>query len=282
LVVTLGGSTSDETFANVWDGTSDSRPDATVVRAPDPDDWRALVTQINNLEKRVQPLGIPDAGRLPVTEPATGGYLWQDGTAEVQSLAAIASVSGTFNLAITLPGNSAVNTIVPYDSTAAALQILVDAAFANEVVNGVAYAAGDIAVGGGPMNSSPVTLTFSGACVANTNIAICVATDIDLSDSTPPVESETTPGVPGVVTVSDEAGSHTNSLWDGTSPSRANGEVYRAPDWQDYEEARRKLYDMSQKLVPLGFSAIGAAPTSDPTVRDEVWTNTLICTVSNG
>jgi hypothetical protein len=240
------------------------------------------VAEIQAIEARVQPLGIGDGGVLPSAEPATGGYLWADGTNEVQSLAAIASTSGTFQLAITLPGNAAVNTVVPFDGTAAAIQILVDAAFAGEVVNGVAYAAGDIAVTGGPMDTNPVVLTFSGDCVKNTNIDICVATDIDLNDSTPPVESETTPGVPGVVTVSDEAGSHTNTLWDGTTPSRSNADVYRAPDWQDYDEARRKLHDLSQKLVPLGFTAIGVAPTSDPTERYEIWTNTLICTVSNG
>jgi hypothetical protein len=241
-----------------------------------------LVTEINNLEKRVQPFGIPDAGRLPTSEPATGGYLWQDGTNEVQSLAAIASTSGTFTVALTLPGNAAVNFVVPFDATAAAIQILVDAACAGEVVNGVPYTAGDIVVAGGPQDTNPVTFTFSGASVANTDIAIMVATDVDLNDSTPPVEAEDTKGVVGVVTVSNEAGVHANSLWDGTSPSRTNGEVYRAPDWQDYEEARRKLYDMSQKLVPFGFTALGAAPTSDPSVRDEIWTNTLICTVSNG
>lgn len=283
LVLTLGGTTNPETFANIWDGTSESRDDASVVRAPDADDWRALIIEINALEARVQPLGIPDGGVLPTSEPATGGYLWADGTNEVQSLAQIASTSGTWTLGVTLPGNSEETTAaLDFNASAAAIQTAVDAALAGLSANGVAYTAGDIAITGGPINAGAVTITYSGDSVKNTNTTQVTTADVDLNDATQPVASTTTPGVPGVVTVSDEAGSHTADLWDGTSNSRPDADVYRAPDWQDYRAALLRLYDMSQKLVPLGFTTIGVAPTSDPTTRTELWTNTNIVTVSNG
>lgn len=162
LVLTLGGNTDPEDYPNKWDGTSDTRPDATVVRAPDGGDWKALVARIVALQKRVQPLGIPADAALPTSEPATGGYLW-------------------INTAVTR-----------------------------------------------------------------------------------------------VVTVSDEAGSHTNTLWDGTSPTRPDGDVYRAPDWQDYDKARDLLLDMSKRLVPFGFDADGGMPTSDPSVSKEWYTSTNV------
>jgi hypothetical protein len=168
LVLTLGGNSAAEDYPNRWDKTTPSRPSGDDLRAPDYDDWLELVTQINNLEKRVQPLGIPAGGVLPTSEPATGGYLWD---------------------------NQAVTT---------------------------------------------------------------------------------------VITVSDEAGSHTNSLWDGTSPSRPDADVRRAPDWQDYEEARTKIRDMTTRLVPLGIAADGGMPTSDPSVLLEWYTATNILAVSAG
>lgn len=166
LVLTLGGNTATEDFPLRWDKTSASRPVGDDDRAPDGDDWAEMVTQINNLEKRVQPLGLGVAGVLPTSEPATGGYLWD-------------------NQAVT-----------------------------------------------------------------------------------------------SVITVSDEAGVHSNTLWDGTSDSRPDADVHRAPDWQDYEEALTKLRDMTNKLVPLGIAADGTMPTSDPTVTSEWYTATNILAVS--
>jgi hypothetical protein len=166
LVLTLGGSAGAETHPLRWDKTTASRPVGDDLRAPDADDWKELVTRVNNLEKRVQPLGLGVAGALPTSEPATGGYLWD---------------------------NQAVTT---------------------------------------------------------------------------------------VITVSNEAGVHVNSLWDGSSPSRPDPEVRREPDWEDYEEALSKIRDMTDKLVPLGIGQDGAMPTSDPAVAGEWYTATNILAVS--
>lgn len=166
LVLTLGGNAAAETHPLRWDKTTDSRPVGDDLRAPDYDDWKELVVRINNLEKRVQPLGLGVAGALPTSEPATGGYLWD-------------------NQAVT-----------------------------------------------------------------------------------------------SVITVSDETGAHVNSLWDGTSPSRPDADVNRAPDYQDYEEARAKLRLMTDKLVPLGIAQDAGMPTSDPSVAGEWYTATLILAVS--
>lgn len=162
LVLTLGGNTAAETYPNRWNKVTPSRPNGDDLRAPDYEDWQELVTQINNLEKRVQPLGLGVNGALPTSEPATGGYLW-------------------INTAVTR-----------------------------------------------------------------------------------------------VVTVSDEAGVHANTLWDGSSPSRPDPDVDRAPDWQDYEEAYSKLRDMASRLVPLGLDADGGMPTSDPSVSQEWYTSTNV------
>lgn len=118
------------------------------------------------------------------------------GEDEVQSLAAIASTSGNWTLTITLPGNTAVTTgNLTFDETAVNIQTAVDAACAGLAVDGIDYTAGDIAVTGGPINTTPVVLTFSGASVDKLPIAAVTTNDVDLSDSAPPVVSETNGGV---------------------------------------------------------------------------------------
>lgn len=165
LVLTLGGNSSAETSPNVWDKTTLDRDASEVdqLNAPSAKDWRTLVVRVQNLQKRVQPLGIGADGTLPTSEPATGGYLW-----------------------------------------------------------------------------------------ANS----------------------------GVVTVSDEAGVHANTLWDGTSPSRTDADVDRAPDADDYAQAAYHVRTIMNQLVPLGIDADGGMPTSDPSVTGEWYTSTNIVTVS--
>jgi hypothetical protein len=283
LVLTLGGNAAAEDTPNKWDKTTDSRPSGDDLRAPDYDDWRELISQITALEARVQPLAFIAGGLLPTTEPATVNYLWANGTNEVQSLAQIASTSGTWTLTLTLPNNVAkTTTALAFNATGATVQTAVDVALAGLTVNGVAYTAGDVAVTGGAINAGAQTITYSGASVKNTNVAEVTTADVDLNDATPPVESTTTPGVLGVVTISDEAGAHTNVLWDGTSSSRPDADVRRGPDYQDYEEARLKIRAMQDLLVVIGFAADGGLPTTDPAVRGEWWTNTNIVTVSAG
>ena len=284
-VLTLGGNTATEDHPLRWDKTTDSRPVASgdALRAPDGDDWREIITKITDLEKRVQPMALVVAtGFLPTTEPATGGYLWLNGTDEVQSLAAIASTSGNWTLTITLPGNSAQTTAsIAFNATAAAIETAIDTALAGLTVNGIAFTAGDIAATGGAINSAAVTLTYSGVSVRDTNIAAQTTADVDLNDATEPVPTTTTPGVNGAVTVSNEAGAHTNTLWDGTSPTRPDADVHREPDYQDYEEARVKIRAMANLLVPLGAALDGGLPTTDPSVRGEWWTDSNVVRISS-
>ena len=83
-----------------------------------------------------------------------------------------------------------------FDEAFGDVQTAIDAACAGLVINGIVYTAGDITVAGGPMDSAPITLTFDGTSVAGDDHALVVASDIDLNDNTPPVESETTKGAP--------------------------------------------------------------------------------------
>jgi len=152
-------------------------------------------------------------GTMPTTVPVGAGVNFagdtQDYTVtnrvtagaavdEVQTAPAIASTSGTFTMSITLPGNSSVTTgAIAFDEVFGDLQTIVDTALAGLVIEGVVYTAGDVAVTGGPVDTAPVVLTFSGASVLGMDITTMVmCTDIDLSDSTPPVFTETTKGYP--------------------------------------------------------------------------------------
>lgn len=116
---------------------------------------------------------------------------------EQQSITAVASTSGTWSLSITLPGNVAITTgALAFDITSNDLETAIDTALAGQVVNGVAFTAGDITVSGGPADTSPLTLDFDGASVAGTDIALVSTNDIDLNDSTPGTPSETIKGYP--------------------------------------------------------------------------------------
>lgn len=157
-VLTLSGA-GTPTYPNIWDGITASRPDASDDRAPDGDDWRELITVIQALEARIQPLGLGADGTIPTS---TSGGLWQNG--------------GSVNV----------------------------------------------------------------------------------------------------------FGAATTDVWDGTSDSRPDPDVYRAPDWQDYNAAYIRIKSMQDSLVPLGFSALGALPTSDPSVAGELYTDSGTLKVSAG
>lgn len=118
------------------------------------------------------------------------------GQDEVQTLGSIASTSGNFTISVTLPGNTAVTTAsIAYNAAASAIESAIDAACAGLEVNGIEYTAGDITCAGGPINSAAVTCTFDGTSVAKMPIAAMTTADVDLSDSTPPVVTETTTGI---------------------------------------------------------------------------------------
>lgn len=274
LVLTLGGNSAAEDYPNRWDKTTPTRPDGDDRRAPDGADWLELISRINILEARIQPLGLP----LPTAEGSNGDTLWADGTNEIQSLASIVSTSGNWTL--TVLGQTTGN--LAFDADGATVQVAVDLALAGLDINGILYTAGDLAITGGAINAGAQTLTYGGASVANTNVAQATTADVDLNDGTPPVASTSTPGVNGVVTVSDEAGSHVNDLWDGTSPSRVNADVFRGPDCEDYEEARLKLRLVADLLVTLDTAQDGGLPTSDPSIRGAWYTNAGVVTVSTG
>lgn len=171
---------------SVWDGTSDSRPDADVYRAPDANDLEKLRNEIRAIQNQLQPLWVGAAG---VLRTVTGV-----GVNEVQSLAAISSTAGNWTLTFTVPGTvlPVTTASVAFNISAAGLETAIDvAATAAEVVG---WTNGDITCAGGDMVSNPITLTFDGTSVAKKAIVPCVTADVDLNDSTPAVVSETTTG----------------------------------------------------------------------------------------
>lgn len=119
----------------------------------------------------------PDAGKVGPFQAA--------GTAEVQTLTESGTITGG---TYTITFNGQTTTDIAFDATAAEVQT------ALEALSNVAP--GDIAVTGGPVNTTPLTLTFYGNLIGNVN-AVTVD-NTGLTGTTPDVTVATaTPGVAG-------------------------------------------------------------------------------------
>lgn len=101
---------------------------------------------------------------------------------EVQSIAIYEDTidGGNFTLTISLKGLPAFTTAnIAHDANAATIEAAIDtAAAAASVPN---FSAGDIAVTGGPLTTTPVVLTFDGASVDAQNHGLTVINDVDLT-----------------------------------------------------------------------------------------------------
>lgn len=180
----MGASTYPTT---VWDGTSDTRPNADVHRGADADDMEQMRNEILAIQRQLQPLMITAAGAFQTVPGA--------GVDEVQTLGQIASSSGNWTLTFTVPGSAAVTTAsLSFDVNAAELETAIDTAATAAAV--VGWVNGHISVSGAnDMNAGDIVLTFDGTSVAKKVIALSTTADVDLNDSTPPVVVETTAGV---------------------------------------------------------------------------------------
>ena len=118
------------------------------------------------------------------------------GVDEVQSMSANGAASGTFTLAFTLPGNSAVvTTAIDFDATEAEMQTIVDAACAALEVGGIPYTANDIVVDNASTAAAAATgFTFSGNSVKDRSIVPIVADITSLVTPAGGVISQTTSG----------------------------------------------------------------------------------------
>jgi hypothetical protein len=95
------------------------------------------------------------------------------GVDEIQTLTGTGASTGTVTLTLTVAPNPSLPqttklvvaiTGIAFDAAAGAIQTAVDAAVGGVLAT---YVPGDIAVTGGALNTSPVTLTYSGASVAS-------------------------------------------------------------------------------------------------------------------
>ncbi len=133
---------------------------------------------------------------------STGDFPFSDETAGVDEVQFINTFSpvidgGHYSLTITLAGGLAFTTAnILFSAGASAVQIAVDRA-ATGVVPG--YAAGDIAITGGPLTDDVLTLTFSGASVGFADHDVTVINNVDLTGEEGGVGDVTvdTDGVPG-------------------------------------------------------------------------------------
>jgi hypothetical protein len=121
---------------------------------------------------------------------AHGGETFVAGTNNVQTLTAGTATGGTLVLkfwdgiqTITVSG-------VPFNVTAAALDTSFEAALA-----AAGYAASQVTVGGGPLNTTPITITFNGTQTAARPFALMTVDSTGLTGGTGPAVTNTTPGV---------------------------------------------------------------------------------------
>lgn len=72
------------------------------------------------------------------------------------------------------------------------------------------------------------------------------------------------------------------TVWDGVSETRPAANVYRAPDADDYQQLCMEVIAIQTQMQPLGISAVGVLPTSDPSVAGQLWASSGTVTVSSG
>lgn len=135
---------------------------------------------------RPNKLKVPVGARFTVsTAGNTTKYTVTDrvlsaGVDEVQTVTGTGATTGSIDITLTVaadPSNPNATPVVAgpfsvaYDAAAAAVQTAVDAAVGAVLAT---YVPGDITVGGGPLNTSAVTLTYDGASVASANHGIAV------------------------------------------------------------------------------------------------------------
>lgn len=97
---------------------------------------------------------------------------------EVQSIAVHEGTvsGGTFTLTVTLAsGESFTTDAIAYDADAATIEGAIDTAATAAGITG--WTNGDITVAGGPLTTTPVTLTFDGDSVTNANHALTTMDD---------------------------------------------------------------------------------------------------------
>lgn len=136
----------------------------------------------------------PDAGKVGVFQDAGSG------ADEVQTLTGGGTISGgTFDLTFFAGTGGEVSiTGIAFDVTAAALQTAVRAAVADSADLDYAGLADDIAITGGPIASTPFTITYNGSY--GIDVPQVVADDSALTGAGASItEATTTPGVAGAI-----------------------------------------------------------------------------------
>ena len=262
---------------SVWNGTArGGRASSLRKSRPNKFDWARMVEELRAMQRVCDGFGLGAAGVMATEEPAELNKLFvDDGVAsdETQSLAAISSVSGTWTLTITLPGNDPVTTAaIAYDADATAIDSAIDTALDGLSVYGTAYANTHITVSGGPINADAVTLVFGGASVTHLNIPACTTVSVDLSDDTPPVVSTTQEGYTDstlMLTSNSDPATFPN-VWDRTTPSRSDVTVEREPDWDDWQTIVDQIAALEARVLPLALiEDVGVSP--DDQLKANAW-----------
>lgn len=135
---------------------------------------------------RPNPLKVPVGARFTVstagnvTKYTVTDRVLSAGVDEVQTVTGTGASTGSIDITLTIAADPADPSKTPltagpfsvaYDAAAAAVQTAVDTAVGAVLAT---YVPGDITVGGGPLNTSPVTLTYDGSSVAKANHDISV------------------------------------------------------------------------------------------------------------
>jgi hypothetical protein len=166
-----------------------------------------------------------------------------NGANEVQQISASGTVTGgTYNL--TIPGITSTPglaiTGIAYNATAAKVRQLVDERIRR---GGTGFQIGDIVIGGGPLPTTPMTITYQGTLAA-TNVDPAVVNDTGLTGTSPAYTlSTTTAGSPGTVLLPDGRGLPPSAYrW--TSAKRTGATAKSAEILAAYEE--HGAYELGQ------------------------------------
>lgn len=135
---------------------------------------------------------------IEATASELGALLWVAhgaetavaGTDNVQTLTAGTATGGTFDLLIYNGTTTITVAAVAWNVTSAALDTAIEAALA-----AAGYAATQVTAAGGPLNTTPITVTFNGTQTAKRPWATMTTTTTSLTGGTGPAITQTTPGV---------------------------------------------------------------------------------------
>jgi len=186
------------------------------------------------------------------------------GVNEVQTIPAATATGGTFTLSYAILGNTYTTAPIAYNATAAAVLTAIQAALPAQ------YGGTNIVATGGPVNTTPITLTYSGVNTARQPIPLPTVNGTALTGGTLAAPTRTTPGsgYSHVATPSDTGG-----FYFGIAKSVGKSVVHRVQFNDCRCQSLRIEASTASKVLKLTPTVVSFDPgqtmTADPTQLDD-------------